>query len=189
MRSITTIKRQSVTTRTEEADLFIKTARDFSRHAHKDQKRKYTGEPYFNHCQEVADLVEQYGWHHHHNVAAAYLHDVVEDCSVSLGEIYNAFGKEVFERVFWLTDVSKGCDGNREIRKSIDRMHILGSRSLAVYVIKCADLISNTQSIQQHDPDFAKIYLKEKRDLLMGMASNMPLIVHEPIYKAALKLI
>lgn len=42
----------------------------------------------------------------------------------------------------------------------------LAESSREVQTIKVADLIDNTPSIVQHDPDFARVYLREKRDLL-----------------------
>jgi len=47
----------------------------------------------------------------------------------------------------------------------MDRQRLADS-SREVQTIKVADLIDNTPSIVQHDPDFARVYLREKRDLL-----------------------
>lgn len=47
----------------------------------------------------------------------------------------------------------------------MDRQRLAES-SREVQTIKVADLIDNTPSIVQHDPDFARVYLREKRDLL-----------------------
>lgn len=57
-------------------------------------------------------------------IAAAYLHDVVEDTPVSIHEIREEIGPEVSELVDWLTDVSKPEDGNRRVRKELDRQHL-----------------------------------------------------------------
>ena len=66
-------------------------------------------------------------------------------------------------------------DGNRAKRKAIDRDHV-AKASRYGKVIKLADLIDNTRSIVEHDPNFAKVYLKEKEALikgpLMGSASD-----------------
>jgi hypothetical protein len=67
--------------------------------------------------------------------------------------------------VRWLTDVSRPEDGNREIRKRIDREHTAQAPAI-VKTIKLADLIDNSRSIIAHDPDFAHVYLREKRLLL-----------------------
>ncbi len=60
--------------------------------------------------------------------------------------------------------------GNRAERKAASRERL--SRAAGwVQTIKCADLISNTSSIVQHDPKFAVTYLEEKR-LLLDVLTN-----------------
>jgi (p)ppGpp synthase/HD superfamily hydrolase len=139
-------------------------AASFAEEAHKDQKRKYTDEPYFNHCAEVANLVKQVGGSEV-QIAAAFLHDTVEDCNVTLLEIARLFGVEVCRLVENLTDVSQPNDGNRRIRKEKDRMHT-ACASPEAKTIKLADLISNSRTIVPLDPDFAKVYMAEKKRLL-----------------------
>lgn len=139
-------------------------AKHFATRAHEGQKRKYTGEPYICHCEQVAELVRSHGGTPE-MIAAAWLHDTVEDCGITLDEIEDMFGTKVAEMVSDLTDVSKREDGNRAKRKEIDRLHT-AKASPEAKTIKLADLISNTGSITKHDPDFARVYLKEKRLLL-----------------------
>lgn len=67
--------------------------------------------------------------------------------------------------VHWLSDTEKG---NRETRKNLSRERLAKAPGW-VQTIKCADLISNTGSIVQFDPAFAKTYLKEKQLLLEVM--------------------
>ena len=76
-----------------------------------------------------------------------------------------AFGIDIATMVNWLTDVSRPEDGNRARRKAIDREHTARAPA-EVQTIKLADLISNSRSIMQHDPEFARVYLEEKRLLL-----------------------
>jgi hypothetical protein len=65
------------------------------------------------------------------------------------------------------------ADGNRAVRKAIDREH-LAKASPAAKTIKLADLISNSRSILQHDPKFAAVYLAEKRLLLEVLKDGDP---------------
>lgn len=142
----------------------IKRAASFAERVHEGQVRKYTGEPYFNHCKEVAEIVSTVTgseW----MIAAAFLHDVVEDTPYTLGDIKKKFGTDISYLVWWLTDKSKPEDGNRATRKAIDRDFIRHGPNSAK-TIKCADLISNTRSIVERDPKFAKVYLEEKRLLM-----------------------
>jgi (p)ppGpp synthase/HD superfamily hydrolase len=149
----------------------IQLAIEFAKEKHKDQKRKYTGEPYFNHCAEVAELIKdvahnEAGYFYTEEViAAAYLHDVVEDTDATIEDIKRIFGKYVAKLVSEVTDVSKPSDGNRFARKEIDRVHLMNA-SPEGQSIKLADLISNTKSIVKHDANFAKVYLVEKDKLL-----------------------
>jgi (p)ppGpp synthase/HD superfamily hydrolase len=101
-------------------------------------------------------------------VAAAWLHDVVEDTGCTYTDIHMAFGADIAALVGWLTDVSKPEDGPRWYRKKMDREHTAEAPAEA-QTIKLADLISNSRSIMEHDPKFAKTYLEEKRLLLTVM--------------------
>jgi (p)ppGpp synthase/HD superfamily hydrolase len=128
------------------------------------QVRKYSGEPYWKHPEAVAALVQTVP-HTPEMVAAAYMHDVIEDTPCTEAEMREAFGHGVTDLVMWLTDVSRPADGNREVRKQIDRAHTAAAPREAK-TVKLADLIDNSRSIIARDPDFAKIYLREKRLLL-----------------------
>lgn len=144
-------------------DIKIK-ALQFAMKKHRSQYRKYTIELYINHCINVAELVRTVN-HDDNMIAAAYLHDTVEDTETTIEEIIETFGSTVGEYVYWLTDSSKPSDGNRATRKAIDRERLSKSPP-NVKTIKLADLIDNSQSIVEHDEKFAKVYLKEKRLLL-----------------------
>ena len=148
----------------------VERARVFATAAHAAvaQLRKYTNEPYIVHPAEVARIVAVTEGTTHEMIAAAWLHDVVEDTGVTLETIRAEFGDEVATLVGWLTDVSRPDHGNRAARKAVDRAHSAAAPAEA-QTIKYADLISNTRSIMAHDEKFAKTYLEEKRLLLEVM--------------------
>jgi (p)ppGpp synthase/HD superfamily hydrolase len=139
-------------------------AKAFATVAHQGQVRKYTGEPYINHPAAVVELVRTVP-HTQEMLAAAWLHDVVEDTDTTLIEVRDRFGLKVAAYVLFLTDVSKPEDGNRATRKALDRVHLTTAPPKAM-TIKLADLIHNTGSIVKYDPKFAEVYLAEKRLLL-----------------------
>ena len=141
-------------------------------HSRAKQVRKYTAEPYVEHPAAVAELVRGVP-HTEEMLAAAWLHDTVEDTGVALSEIRLRFGDEVGGLVDWLTDVSKPADGNRAARKALDRAHSAVSPP-AAKTVKLADLIDNSRSIVERDPDFATVYLAEKRLLLPLLKSGDP---------------
>jgi len=150
-------------------------ALEFATKAHEGQVRKYTGEPYINHPIAVAEIVRSVP-HTPEMIAAAYLHDVVEDCGVNYGQLINGLGVNVARLVLWLTDVSQPTDGNRATRKAMDRKHIAYAPAEA-QTIKLADLIHNTSSIAQHDPEFWKVYREEKRALLEAITKGDPTLM------------
>ena len=144
-------------------------------HAAVGQTRKYSGAPYIVHPVEVCVLVAMTDDHTPEMLAGALLHDTVEDTQVTLELIQAHFGPVVMNHVSWLTDISKKTDGNRATRKAIGRKHTHMAPKQS-QTIKCADLIANTKDICQADPDFAKVYMKEKRLLLEGMDADKKLM-------------
>ena len=144
----------------------IARARNFAKRAHEavGQYRKYTREPYIVHPAAVAKLVSSVT-SDEAMICATWLHDVVEDTNVAVAEIEQEYGKEIALLVSDLTDVSRPEDGNRKIRKRIDREHTRKA-SVKAKTVKLADLIDNSQSITKHDPGFAAVYMNEKRELL-----------------------
>lgn len=133
-------------------------------HGRLDHRRKYSSEPYPVHLQAVADLVASVS-DDPEMVAAAWLHDTMEDTSTTEAELNQRFGPTVAQLVAELTDVSQPANGNRAIRKYIDRGH-LAKASPRAKTIKLADLIHNCQDICSHDPEFTKVYLTEMASLL-----------------------
>ena len=149
-------------------------ALEFARKAHGEQKRKYTGEPYIEHCIAVAKLVENVGGSEE-MITAALLHDTVEDTETTLDDIGREFDGVVRSMVFFLTDDGVG---NRAARKRAYREK-LAVASGQTQTIKLADLIDNTKTIVEHDPRFAKVYMAEKRDLLEVLNYGDPTLYAE----------
>lgn len=137
------------------------------------QTRKYTGEPYIVHPIEVMMLVRAHDGSEAMQ-AAALLHDVVEDTTQTLADVFNAFGASVANLVDELTEPKR--DGNRATRKAAE-VERLSKISGCGQTIKLADLISNTRSIVQHDPGFAKVYLREKAALLDVLTKGNPALL------------
>jgi len=150
-------------------------------HAAVGQKRKYSGDDYIVHPQRVAAIVERHGGSDE-MVAAAWLHDTVEDTDVTLELITKTFGYEIASIVEGLTDVSLPEDGNRAKRKSIDRMHSASASTEAQFV-KCADIIDNSWDIAENDLHFAKVYKSEVFLLLNAMTK----VKHTEIWEQAMQ--
>lgn len=134
------------------------------------QVRKYTGEPYHTHPDAVAEFVRYIGGSLN-MIAAAHLHDVIEDTEITEEDLLQDFSKEVVDLVVWLSDLQTLDVGNRKIRKYNERCKLAKAPAEA-QTIKLADLIHNSYSITAHDPEFSIIYLKEMRATLSVMAKG-----------------
>ena len=141
----------------------VERAREFATYAHGviGQVRKYTGENYIAHPAGVVEILKTVP-HTRAMLQAAWLHDTVEDTDTTIEDIKHYFGREVAQLVEMLTDVSRPDDGARAQRRAIDREHTANATPNGK-TIKLADLIHNTDSIVEHDHEFAKVYLREKQ--------------------------
>jgi (p)ppGpp synthase/HD superfamily hydrolase len=154
---------------------FLQKAVVFATKAHEGQSRKYTGEPYIVHPLEVAgflvDALKRFSpnelqfkrakLQYDYMIAAAILHDTVEDCNVTFTEIDREFGIETTNVLMWVTDTITKQQGNRATRKRLEaQKQAFGP--LEAKVIKLCDNRSNTKSIVENDPNFAIPYLREK---------------------------
>lgn len=150
---------------TEKSDLVTRAQR-FATEAHEriDHRRKYSDEPYQIHLADVARIVASVT-EDEEMIAAAWLHDVVEDTQATLEDLEGEFGAGVAALVEGLTDVSRPGDGNRAVRKAIDRRHSAAASPRAK-TVKLADLIDNCQDITGNDPGFARVFLAEMASLL-----------------------
>src|SRR5262245_873230 len=143
--SIVFAKQRTVTPMT----VLVYEAMEFARQVHKDQRRKYTNEPYSIHLGEVAGIVGAVT-DSPQVLATAWLHDTVEDQHVDLRVIAQRFGEEVAHGVEALSDVEKG---NREEREAASRRR-LHAAAPWIQTIKVADIISNSSAITTHDPGY-----------------------------------
>ena len=150
----------------------IERAREFATNAHQriGQRRKYTNQPYHLHLAAVAKLLEEVV-DDDEMIAAAWLHDTVEDTPATLDDIEKNFGSPVAELVEELTDISKASDGNRARRKELDRIH-LSQASVRAKTVKLADLIDNCKDIRKNDERFARVYLNEMGALLKVLSEG-----------------
>lgn len=163
-------------------DKLVHRAQVFATIAHGEigQMRKYSDDPYIVHPVRVAATVADYGGTNA-MISAAFLHDTVEDTLVTMDEIQHLFGSDIAVIVEGLTDVSLPEDGNRAVRKTIDRQHSAAATFEAQFV-KCADIIDNSSDISAMDPSFWKVYKAEMLLLLEAMTK----VKDTPIYAAAL---
>jgi hypothetical protein len=141
-------------------------ARRYATEAHSriNHRRKYSLDPYDVHLKDVAGIVATVT-DDPEIIAAAWLHDVVEDTPASFLDVEREFGPALAALVEELTDVSRPADGNRATRKAMDRAHLARASSRAK-TVKLADLIDNCRDICRQDPEFARVFLTEMASLL-----------------------
>lgn len=155
---------------------------EFVKQHHGVQKRKYTLAPYWTHLYSVAAIVSDYETE---GIEIALCHDLFEDteCTpaelrahlLSTGYPYMQVEKLVLH-VFELTDqyVKSAYPAlNRQERKRLEAER-LGQISALAQSVKYADLMDNAVSIAEHDPKFAEVFLREKRDVLNKMTLGHP---------------
>ena len=142
----------------------------FAAQAHAGQVRKYTGEPYLMHVLAVARGVAS-RTNDPEIIAAAVLHDVLEDTPTTYVQLRWEFGARTAMLVWELTDFytkESFPTMNRQERKRLEAERF-SHVSAEAQLVKTYDLLDNTSTITQHDPGFAKVYLDEKRMLVSQM--------------------
>lgn len=144
-------------------------AKGFAFARHFGQVRKYNELPYIIHPEFVAKVLFRMGAAYEVQ-AAGWCHDLVEDTDTTLDEIEFLMGSEVRRYVWEVTSPPKSA-GTRKVRKAMD-LERLSSASYGGKTIKLIDGIDNMPSIAANDPEFAKVYFKEKEDLLPALVGG-----------------
>lgn len=122
--------------------------------AHAGQFRRGGAVPYFSHPEAVAAIVARFLPDDADAIAAAYLHDVVEDCGVAPEEIARDFGPAIAAGVLALSKVpGLPVEGYRAG---------LAAAPGWVASVKCADIIHNAGDVAVVDPAFALRWLPGK---------------------------
>jgi (p)ppGpp synthase/HD superfamily hydrolase len=144
--------------------------KDFADQAHGEQTRKYTPDRYIVHPVRVMNICKEYS-NDITILAAALLHDVLEDTPVTRSEIKSfllslldeQLAERIVELVQELTDVYIKKDypqWNRHERKDKEAERLSATSSDA-QTVKYADIIDNSVEIVDHDINFAGVYLHE----------------------------
>jgi (p)ppGpp synthase/HD superfamily hydrolase len=141
----------------------VERAREFARQAHLPQE--YGGGAFHDkHLRRVVAALEEFGETGEVTLAAAWLHDTVEDTTIDVAEIGREFGDDVADLVWRLTDEAGGVRRERQTKTHVK----IRQRPEAVRV-KLADRIANVEaSIEQGNGLFAMYraeYRQFRRDL------------------------
>ena len=164
------------------ADTMVQSALAMASLYHRNQKRKYTGEPYIEHPKLVAKIITDYmeacddiplfafdPMDYSVIQSAALLHDTIEDTNATYEEIQKVFGKSVCDLVYFLTDDLTPKDGNRKLRKEKYLEKLLDSPYEAK-CLKIADVLANVRNLAEvipaEDKGFAIKYVGEKQQMV-----------------------
>ena len=141
--------------------------------AHSGQKRA-SGEPYIIHPIAVATIIAQMHLDTE-SIAAALLHDVVEDTEFSGKDIEELFGKQVKDLVDGVTKLDKlRFHDYREAQAENFRKMILAmTRDIRVILIKLADRTHNMRTIGNLRPDKRKRIARETLDVFAPIANRL----------------
>ncbi len=121
-----------------------RSAMEYARMRHGEQLRDADGAPFLVHLLEVASLLERSGYPDH-VVAAAVLHDVLEDTDTGPSELTSRFGSEVCELVAVVSDDPSISDPEAQKDEVRERVRRAGGYAPAVYA---ADKVSKVRELR-----------------------------------------
>jgi len=144
------------------------------------QKRKFTGEPYWTHPQKVADVVAQrqddhmyfqyYDWD---LVAAAWLHDVVEDTQISQDFIVKHFGPDIAQFVFDVTEQNVYGPKSQNALHEINRLSKVCDKSK---FLKLCDIYCNVSDIcVESGEQFIGAWVPTKIATVLAIGNESPM--------------
>ena len=130
----------------DDRDMLLR-AYDFAREAHMNQKRA-SGEPYFIHPCAVAEILVDLGLDAE-TIAAALLHDVIEDTSATEDTVRENFGESVLTLVAGVTKLDKIVFKSQEEEEAENfrKIFIAMAKDIRVIIIKLADRLHNMRSL------------------------------------------
>ena len=154
---------------------FILKAYNYAVEKHGDQKRN-SGEPYIIHPLQVAYVLADMGLDEQ-TIAAALLHDVIEDTDATHEDIVKEFGEEVAEMVDGVTKLSNIQFASIEENQveNYRKMFLAMGKDIRVILIKLADRLHNMRTLKYLKRERQIINAKETMDLYSPLANRLGL--------------
>jgi len=155
--------------------VLVELAFQFSESAHRGQFRK-SGEPYITHPLAVASILSQWRLDAQ-GLAAALLHDVMEDTAVTKGEIETRFGKPVADMVDGVSKLDQIEFTSREEAQAENfrKMLLAMARDVRVILIKLADRLHNMRTLDAMAPAHRRRIARETIDIYAPIANRLGL--------------
>ena len=156
----------------DDRDMLLR-AYDFAREAHRNQKRA-SGEPYFIHPCAVAEILVDLGLDAE-TIAAALLHDVIEDTSATEGTVRENFGEEVLSLVEGVTKLDKIVFKSQEEEEAENfrKIFIAMAKDIRVIIIKLADRLHNMRSLNFLSKERQQKMARETLDIYAPIAGRL----------------
>ncbi len=147
----------------------------FSEQAHQGQFRK-SGEPYITHPLAVASILSQWRLDAQ-GLAAALLHDVMEDSGITKNEIETSFGKPVAEMVDGVSKLDQIEFQSREDAQAENfrKMLLAMAQDVRVILIKLADRLHNMRTLDAMAPTHRERIARETLDIYAPIANRLGL--------------
>ena len=148
-------------------------AYEYAKQAHANQKRA-SGEPYFIHPCAVADILIDLGLDAA-TIAAALLHDVIEDTDSTADDIRAAFGEEVLTLVGGVTKLEKIVFKSKEDEnaENFRRIFVAMAKDVRVIIIKLADRLHNMRSLNFLSHERQQRMASETLDIFAPLAGRL----------------
>lgn len=152
----------------------------FAQQAHAGQKRA-SGEPYVNHVLAVAAILAQLRLDHE-TIAAAILHDVVEDTNLSIHDLEQVFGATVARLVDGVTkmdiiqELQPSHDDARKEHahaESLRKMLLAMAEDVRVVLIKLADRLHNMRTLQSLPAQKQQRIARETMEIFAPLANRL----------------
>ncbi len=138
---------------------------------HRPQKRR-SGEQYITHPLAVAQILADLGMTGP-TVAAALLHDTVEDTGYTLPELRADFGDEIAALVDGVTKLDKVTYGASSAAETVRKMVVAMARDIRVLVIKLADRLHNMRTLQWISPEKQAVKARETLEIYAPLAHRL----------------
>src|SRR5467141_358771 len=141
--------------------------------AHGEQKRA-SGDPYFSHPLEVAAILTDLKLDDA-TIAAALLHDTIEDTATTRAEIDQMFGEDIGALVEGLTKLNKLELVTKEAKQAenLRKMLLAIADDVRVLLIKLADRLHNMRTLSHVPPEARKRIAEETLDIYAPLAGRM----------------
>ena len=148
-------------------------AYDFAKKAHENQKRA-SGEDYFIHPCTVAEILVDLGLDAA-TIAAAFLHDVIEDTPVSEGDIKQEFGDEVLTLVLGVTKLDRieFTSFEEEQAENFRKLFVAMAKDIRVIIIKLADRLHNMRSLNFLSKERQQRMARETLEIYAPLAGRL----------------